>query len=130
VLGVGWSSLHSLTAVTSRRVSEHYTTSHNLFFCIFKEVRVSTPELKTRLWCFWRESGVWRSVLCWCVWQESGFSRHENVFTFNLVKNDIFYNFCTFNAICKDNAAINCIAVHKKKVSFPSTLTGHTMLAR
>jgi hypothetical protein len=27
------------------------------------------------------------------------------------------YKFCTFSAICKDNAAINCIAVqHKKKV--------------
>jgi hypothetical protein len=50
--------------------------------------------------CFWQESGVWRSVLCWCVWQESGFSRREDVFTFNLIYK------CTFNAICKDNAAI------------------------
>jgi hypothetical protein len=32
------------------------------------------------------ESAVRRSVLCWCVWQESGFSRHEDVFRFNLKK--------------------------------------------
>jgi hypothetical protein len=38
-----------------------------------------------------------------------------------------FYKFCTFSAICKDNAAINCITVEHKKVSFPSTLTGHTL---
>jgi hypothetical protein len=31
------------------------------------------------------------------------------------------YKFCTCNAICKNNAAINCIAV------FPSTLKGHTL---
>jgi hypothetical protein len=39
--------------------------------------------------CVWQESGVRRSVLCWCVWQESGFSLHEDVFTFNLVYNEI-----------------------------------------
>jgi hypothetical protein len=39
-----------------------------------------------------------------------------------------FYKFCTLSAICKDNAAINCIAVQHKNGSFPSTLTGHTML--
>jgi hypothetical protein len=37
-----------------------------------------------------------------------------------------FYKFCTFNAISKDNAAINCIIVQHKKGSFPSTLTDHT----
>jgi hypothetical protein len=26
-----------------------------------------------------------------------------------------FYKYCTFNAICKDNAAINCITVQHKK---------------
>jgi hypothetical protein len=39
-----------------------------------------------------------------------------------------FYKFCTLNAIYKDNAAINCIIAQHKKVSFPSTLTGHTTL--
>jgi hypothetical protein len=72
--------------------------------------------------CVWRESGVRRSVLCWCVWQESGFSRREDVFTFNLLHKEI--GFCTLIAICKDNSAINCITVQrKKKVSFPSALT-------
>jgi hypothetical protein len=42
-----------------------------------------------------------------------------------------FYKFCTFNAICKDNAAIKCIkciTVQHKKSSFLSTLMGHTTL--
>jgi hypothetical protein len=39
-----------------------------------------------------------------------------------------FYKFCTFNAICKDNAAINCITLQHNKGSFPSTLTGRTAL--
>jgi hypothetical protein len=56
--------------------------------------------------CVWRESGVRRSILCWCVWQESGFSHREDVFTFNLLLKRC-YKFCTLNAICKDNAAIN-----------------------
>jgi hypothetical protein len=38
------------------------------------------------------------------------------------------YKFCTFNAICKDNAVINCIPVQHKKILFPSTLTNHTTL--
>jgi hypothetical protein len=39
-----------------------------------------------------------------------------------------FYKFCTFNIFHKDNAAINCITVQHKNVSFPSTLTGHITL--
>jgi hypothetical protein len=61
------------------------------------------------------------------VWKESGFSRREDVFTLNLLKIK-FYTFFTFNVICKDNAAINCITVEHIKGSFPSTLTGHTTL--
>jgi hypothetical protein len=38
-----------------------------------------------------------------------------------------FYK-CTFNAICKVNAAINCITIQDKKGSFPSTFTGHATL--
>jgi hypothetical protein len=37
-----------------------------------------------------------------------------------------FYK-CTFSAICKDNAAINCTAVDTGRDSFPSTVTGHTL---
>jgi hypothetical protein len=38
--------------------------------------------------------------------------------------------FCTFSAICKDNSAANGITARHKKVSFPSTLTGHTTLVQ
>jgi hypothetical protein len=67
----------------------------------------------------WWESGVRESVLCWCIWQESDFSYCKNVFTFiHFIKK--FYKFCTFNTICKDDAAINCITVqHKKKRFIP-----------
>jgi hypothetical protein len=75
----------------------------------------------------WRKSGVRRSFYVGAVWQESGFSRHEDVFTFNLLFKK-FYKFCTFNAICEGNAAINCITIQHKKGLFPSTLTGHTAL--
>jgi hypothetical protein len=40
----------------------------------------------------------------------------------------IFYKLCTFNAICKDNSAINCITVHYKEVSYTSTSTDHSLL--
>jgi hypothetical protein len=76
--------------------------------------------------CVWRESGVRQSILCWCIWQGYGFSRREDVFTLNLVYKRFFYK-CTFNAICKDIAAINCITVQLKIGSFPSTLTGHML---
>jgi hypothetical protein len=39
-----------------------------------------------------------------------------------------FYKVCTFNTICKYDAAINCITVQHKKLSSPSPLTGHTLL--
>jgi hypothetical protein len=38
------------------------------------------------------------------------------------------YKFCTFNASCNDNAAINCTTFQHRYGSFPSTLTGHTKL--
>jgi hypothetical protein len=38
-----------------------------------------------------------------------------------------FYK-CTFNAICKDDAPINCMTVQHNKASLPSNLTGHTTL--
>jgi hypothetical protein len=54
---------------------------------------------------------------------KSGFSHHD-VFTLNL----LFYKFCTFSVICKDDAAVNCITLQHKKGSFLSTLTGCTIL--
>jgi hypothetical protein len=36
----------------------------------------------------------------------------------------------TFNVICKDNAAINCITLQHKKVSFLSTLMSHTLVLK
>jgi hypothetical protein len=39
-----------------------------------------------------------------------------------------FYKFCSFSAICNDNAAINSVTVQHKNGSFPSTLTGHKLL--
>jgi hypothetical protein len=45
-----------------------------------------------------------------CVWQESGFNCGEDVFTFNLLYKEI-YKFCSFNAVCVENGAINCITV-------------------
>jgi hypothetical protein len=77
--------------------------------------------------CVLRESGVRRPVLCWCVWQEFGFNRREGVFTLVYFINK-FYKCCTLNAVCVDNATIDCITVQHKKGSFPSTLTGHTTL--
>jgi hypothetical protein len=68
--------------------------------------------------CVWQESGVRRSVLCWCVWQESGFSRHEEIFTFNLLLKRC-YKCCAFSAICKAIVAINCITFQHDKGSFP-----------
>jgi hypothetical protein len=38
-----------------------------------------------------------------------------------------YCSFCNFNAICKDNAAINFFC-STEKGSFPSTLTGHTLV--
>jgi hypothetical protein len=78
-----------------------------------------------RLWWGLQETafcGIWkygvrRSVLCCHVWQESGVSRHEDFFSFNYIIKK-FYKYCTFNVICKDNAAINYIRpnVQHKKV--------------
>jgi hypothetical protein len=67
--------------------------------------------------CIWQESGVRELVLCWCIWQKSGFSCHDEVFTINLLYKEIcmFCKFCTFHAICEDNAAIKFTTFHKQK---------------
>jgi hypothetical protein len=52
-------------------------------------------------------------------------SRRDDVFTLiYFVKT--FYK-CTFNEICKGNAAINCTAVHHKNGSLSLNLMGHTL---
>jgi hypothetical protein len=87
-------------------------------------------------------SGVWRSLrLAGDGSLESGsrfcvgaFGRYLASVAMKMFSNLIYcikkcYKFYAFNAICKDNAAINCINVqHKKKSSISSTLTGHTTL--
>jgi hypothetical protein len=62
------------------------------------------------VWRSLRLAGVWSLQSCgrFCV-GASGFSRREDVFTFHLL-----YKFCTFNVICKDSAAINCITFQNK----------------
>jgi hypothetical protein len=83
--------------------------------------------------------GIWQSLRLARVWSLKSGSRFcAGVFGRNLapVAMKMFshlihfikksYKFCTFNAICKENAAINCITVRHKKVSFPSTLISHT----
>jgi hypothetical protein len=70
--------------------------------------------------CFWRESGVRLSVLCLCVWQQYAFSRRENVFTFNLLCEEVhiyiyIYIYVTFNGLYKGNAEIDSITVQQRK---------------
>jgi hypothetical protein len=77
--------------------------------------------------CFWRESGVKRSV---CV---DAFGRNLDSVAVKKFLHLIyfinrFYKCCTFNAICKDNASRGCITVQHRKGSFASTLTGMTLV--
>jgi hypothetical protein len=57
-----------------------------------------------------RESGVRLLVLCWCVWQVTVKMVSHSI---NFTKK--CYKSCTFNAICKDNSATNCITDQHKK---------------
>lgn len=52
-----------------------------------------------------------------CVWKESEFSRREDVFIFNLTYKEDTQILLTFNAISKDNVAINRITVQQKSSS-------------
>jgi hypothetical protein len=69
--------------------------------------------------CVWRESRVWSQAvdLVLVVLTGSAFNRHEDIFlsSMYLIKK---YKFRDFNSICKDNAAINFIAVKQKKIYF------------
>jgi hypothetical protein len=81
------------------------------------------------VWPSLRLAGVWSQAVGFVlvrlagIWLQSPFS-HLIYF----IKK--FYKFRTFNAICKDNSAINYITVQHKKSSFPSTLTGRAALVR
>jgi hypothetical protein len=64
-----------------------------------------------------------------CLWRESGGRFCVGAFGRNLVSFAVkifphliyfikkFYKFCTFNAICKDNAAINFFCSTQKKIN-------------
>jgi hypothetical protein len=63
--------------------------------------------------------GVWRTVLFWCVWQESGFGRHEDVFVFNVVCEEILYFQCEWqreycNKMCYCSAHIKNSRQHRR----------------
>jgi hypothetical protein len=82
--------------------------------------------------------GVWRSLSLAGVWsQAAGFvlvhlagiwlQSPWRFFSHLIDFIKKFYKCCIFNAICKDNAAINCTIVQHNIGSFPSTTTGHTL---
>lgn len=56
-----------------------------------------------------------------CVWQEFGFSRSEYVSTFIYITKK-FDRFCTFNATCKDNAAV--LLFNRKETLIPVNFYG------
>jgi hypothetical protein len=61
--------------------------------------------------------GVWRTLRLVGVWnQASAALKNSSHLIYSLKK---FYKCCTFNAICKDSAAINCITVQHEKGSLP-----------
>jgi hypothetical protein len=55
------------------------------------------------------ESGFRRSVLCWCDWQEDVKMFSHLIY---IIKKS--YKRRTFNATCKDNAALNSITIQEK----------------
>jgi hypothetical protein len=66
-----------------------------------------------------RLSRVWSQAVGFVLVRLAGIRCLEDVFTFKT-----FYKLCTFNAICKDTAAIYYITVQRRKDSFVSSLTG------
>jgi hypothetical protein len=82
---------------------------------------------KCKRGCGGAYDGIWRSLRLVGVWsQEVGFALVRLVGIWPQVTVKMFlhfiyyfmkcYKFCTFNAICKDNAAINCITDQHKKM--------------
>jgi hypothetical protein len=73
-----------------------------------------------------RLAGVWSQVVVFCV---GAFDRNltsvaVKMFSHLIYLKKAFYKFCTFNAICKDNAAINYITVLHKKRLIPVNFDG------
>jgi hypothetical protein len=65
--------------------------------------------------------GVWRSLESGGRFCAGAFGRNlasvvAKMFSHLILFKNKFYKFGTFNAICKDNAAINCITVRFKKI--------------
>jgi hypothetical protein len=58
---------------------------------------------------------------CVCAFGRNLVSAAMKMFSHEIYFMKKFCKFGTFNAICKGNAAINCITVQHKKGSFPST---------
>jgi hypothetical protein len=88
-----------------------------------------------RLWWVLADFAFGRSVESGSLLYVGAFGRNlasvaVKMFTHKCYFIKRFYKYCTFNAICRDNAEINCITVQrKKKVSFfSSALTTHTTL--
>jgi hypothetical protein len=88
---------------------------------------VVNPTVGSGAVCIWREPGVWKSGGRFCV---GAFGRNLASVAVKMFPHLIRFirKFYTYNMICKDNAAINCIIVQHKRCSLPSTLTGHTTL--
>jgi hypothetical protein len=76
--------------------------------------------------CVWPESGD--SRFCVGAFGRNLFSVAVRMFSHLIYLINRFYKYYTFNAVYKDNSAINCITVEHRKDSFPSTFTGHNTL--
>jgi hypothetical protein len=91
---------------------------------------------KCKRGCGGAYGGVWRSPRLAGVWSQAvGFVFGKNLasvavkmFSHLIYLKKKSYTFCTFNAICKDDAEISCITVQHKRDLFLSTLTGHTLV--
>jgi hypothetical protein len=102
----GWQlSKRHASPISNNYIADNEQSAHNVtatYECAVHSVRkllklssngggsgneaMVTPTVRSGGLCFWRESGVWSQAvgMCLWVWQESGFSRHEDIFIFNL----------------------------------------------
>lgn len=62
-----------------------------------------------------------------CIWQEFGYGRHKDFFTKNILLYKKIWQLY-FNAIYKENIAINFITVQHKKGLFLQILASHNTL--
>lgn len=85
-----WIALRQ-NAVTGCMIS---VTHDNLLIKMRNDEAVVVPVVVCGGVCFWRESGMRRSVLCWCISNESHSSLREDVFTFYLVCKEMLQILC------------------------------------